>query len=238
MSDWIQIIINVILAIITIISVYYAKRTVQVAKQQLKLSANPVIGIEVKDIGIGEVFEKKYKRRNMWVELEIANIGNDPAIQILVDGEIELQYANIDGETIIPSRFPPNQKSFLMSGDKYSDTDIHLNFGNIFIKNFFESHRIMVDLNKRRIKNAPWEDPYQTAKLNVYAYYSNNIGQYFRSEYSIFIDLERNIPRNNESAKIQKIYIQRPTFLSKIIEKEQMNKEIEERNQKRELCGW
>lgn len=212
MSDWIQIIINVILAIITIISVYYAKRTVQVAKKQLKLSANPVIGIEVKDIRIGEVFAKKYKRRNMWVELEIANIGNDPAIQILVDGEIELQYANIDGETTIPSRFPPSQKSFLMSENKYSDIDIHLDFGNMFIKKFFESHRIMMDLNKKRIENTPWEDPYQTAKLNVYAYYSNNIGQYFRSEYSIFINLEGNIPKNNESAKIKKYTYQGQHF--------------------------
>ena len=36
----------------------------------------------------------------MWVEIEIANIGNDPAIEILVDGEIELEYASINGENI------------------------------------------------------------------------------------------------------------------------------------------
>ena len=61
MIDYIQIIINVVLAVITLVSVYYAKKTVQVAKEQLRLIANPVIGVEVKNIGIGKVFEKKYK---------------------------------------------------------------------------------------------------------------------------------------------------------------------------------
>ncbi len=174
----------------------------------------------------------------MWVEIEIANIGNDPAIEILVDGEIELEYASINGENIIPARFSPSQKSFLMAGKKILDESINLSFGNKFIKYFFESSKEMSKLNQERIRNTPWKDAYQTAKLTIYVYYSNNMGQYFKSEYSIYICLDGKIPRNNEIAKIQKVFIPRPTFSNKIIKKEKVEEEIAQRDLKRNLCGW
>jgi len=237
-NDWIQIIINVFLLLLTICSTYYAKRTVQVARKQLRLTSNPVIGIEVNQIKISEVFEKKFKRREMIVELEIANIGNDPAIEILIDGEIELEYSNIQGETVIPARFTPSQKSFLMLGDKICSERTNLYFGNIFINHFFESSKIMGRMNKQRIKNTPWKDPYQSAKLMVYVYYSNNLGQCFKSKYEIYIYLQGKIPKSNEKADVGMVYIPRPIFCNNIISKDILNKEIEERNKKRNLCGW
>lgn len=237
-NEWIQMGINVFLLLLTLGSTYYAKKAVQVAKEQLKLISNPVIGIEVNNIDISKVYAGKYRRRNMRAEVEITNIGGDPAIEVLIDGEIELEYSNIKGETIIPARFPPSQKSFLISGDKVSGNEIVLDFGNVFVEHFFESSKVMCELNQQRIRNTPWKDAYQTAKLIVYVYYSNNVGQYFKSQYVIYIYLEGKIPNKNEEGKVGKVYIPRPIFSNTVISKRSMESEIEARDKKRCLCGW
>ena len=44
----------------------------------------------------------------MTVELELTNVGNAPAIELMLDSEVELRYSNINNENLIPARFEPN----------------------------------------------------------------------------------------------------------------------------------
>jgi hypothetical protein len=70
------------LVALTAFYAYWTKGILAATANQTRLNLNPVIGITVKSITIGEVFGPK--RRQMNVELELSNVGNAPAIEMLV----------------------------------------------------------------------------------------------------------------------------------------------------------
>lgn len=235
--------INVI-ATITLVSVtsYYAfltRRILLATERQSKLSLDPVIGFEIDSIRISEIFGPK--RRNMSVGLKITNVGNAPAIEVLVDAEIELRYSNISGEKIIPARFEPDMISFLRPGETSDKT--HPGFGNKLITHFFDDVRESSRLNMHRIETDPTQESHKTSTLRLYAYYRNSLGQDFRSFYQIEIGMfsqigEDPIPKDDTGGEVSLFYIPRPKFHAEPIEKFIMEKEIHDRNTKRKYSGW
>ncbi len=241
MIDWIQqnsSLINAI-ATITLVSVtgYYAyltRRILEASERQSKLSLDPVVGIEIENIGISKIFGPN--RRNMSVGLKLKNVGNALAIEILVDAEIELRYSEIKSQKIIPSRFDPYMIPFLRPGE--STDKCHPNFGNKLIAHFFDDVRESSRLNLHRIETDPTKESFRTSKLKVFAYYRNSLGQQFKSKYEIEIGMRSAIPKDDEKAEVTMTYIPRPIFHAGPIQLTEKEEEIRARDANRQLCGW
>lgn len=229
---------SIILVIVTGIYVFLTKRILEATKQQSKLSLAPSVGINIKSINISEVFGPN--RRNMRVGLELTNVGNAPAIEVIVDSEVEYRHSNINGEKWIPSRFEPDVIPFLTPGDTVDKC--HPSYGNKFITHFFDDARESKRLNLHRIETAPSQESYKTSRLYIYCYYRNALGQLFKSSYDIEIGLDpfsnENIPSDDETCEVVMSYIPRPSFHVEPITSEAMETEILLRNSKRKLCGW
>ncbi len=246
MMNWIQqyssainVLTTTVLVLITACYVYLTWLILKASEKQSRLSLAPVLGIKINEINISEVFGPN--RRNMGVALELTNVGNAPAIEILVDSEIHLRYSDIKGEKSIPARFEPDMIPFMRPGE--TNNECHLGFGNTLITHFFDDVRESTRLNLHRIETNPGKESFKTSRIRVFTYYRNSIGQYFKSSYEIEIDLSDvngsdPIPKDNKTAKVNMIYIPRPTFYAIPITSDIMEKGIEDRNRKRDLCGW
>lgn len=243
-SGWLQLnfvalgslLITVVLVLINVVYVYYTKKTLDAIIRQSNLSHNPVIGIHINNMKISKVFGPS--RRQLSVGLLLVNIGNSPAIEVLVDAEMRLQYSSINGEKVIPSRTEPSSAPFIRQGEELKDDPmISPNFGNTCVTHLLDDFRECHRLNTLRIETDPTKESYEASRLKIIVYYKNNVGQYFMSAYETNLHLEE-IPKENETADLTQIYIPRPVFCSGPIQKEQMDKEISERNKKRDLCGW
>ena len=236
----ISLITTITLVIITAVYVFFTKRILDTSVQQSKLAYNPVIGINLDSMIISEVFGPD--RRNMNINLELTNVGNAPAIEVIVDAEITFTYSNIQGEKTIPARFEPENIPFIRPNEELDQSSCSSNFGNTLITHLFDDFREANRLNIHRIKTDPTQESYNASCLKIIIYYRNNIGQYFESNYETYLHLEstndNEFPKDNESAELKQIYIPRPKFHTSPISKEKMDKEISVRNSKRELCGW
>ncbi len=240
-NEIISIILTLSLVLITGFYVIFTKRILNATVNQLKLSFNPVIGINIINMNISEVYGTG--RRNLNIELELINVGNAPAIEILPDGELLLEYSNIDGEKIIPARFEPRKIPFIRTDDKLKeDLKTSLSFGNICITHLFDDFRESDRLNKLRIETSPSSEPYFSTKLKIIVYYRNNIGQYFESIYEIYLNLGSSgvviIPKDNETVELMAINHPNSYFQVKPIQQVDMIKEIAKRNKKRDIGGW
>ncbi|HLW39439.1 MAG TPA: hypothetical protein VKX31_03540, partial [Brumimicrobium sp.] len=209
--------------------------------KQSKLTYNPVIGIKIKSIGISKVFGKG--RRNLNVDLELINVGNAPAIEVQIDSEIIYTHSEIKGEKSIPARFEPSMVSFLRTGDELKeDFKYSPSFGNACITHLFDDFRESHRLNVHRIETDPSRESYNASRIRVIVYYKNNVGQYFESVYESYLhlgaDIETVFPKDNESGTLTELNVPRAKFHSGPIDKEKMEKEIANRNNKRDLCGW
>ncbi|GAG59067.1 unnamed protein product [marine sediment metagenome] len=109
-----SLLVTIILVIITGVYVYFTKRILDSSIRQLNLLPNPVIGIRIEHMTVGKVFGPS--RRNFSIGLSLTNVSNAPAIEVLIDAELTLQYSNIKGEKVIPVRFEPNSVPFIRQG--------------------------------------------------------------------------------------------------------------------------
>jgi hypothetical protein len=227
---------TIILLIINGIYIYLTKKTLDITVRQSNLVSNPVIGIRLGKMGISSVFGPS--RRNLSIGLNLVNVGSAPAIEVLVDAEIVLQYSNIQNEKTIPARYEPASISFIRPSEEIPENGIHdPSFGNTCITHLLDDFRERKRLNTLRIETDPTKDPYDASMLRVCIYYQNNLSQYFESVYEVYLHLEK-LPKDDETAELSTIYIPRPKFHAGPISKEKMDKEISYRNTKRDLCGW
>lgn len=230
---------TLLLVALTAFYAYWTKGILAATANQSRLSQNPVIGIEVREIGISEVFGPE--RRNMGVALELSNVGNAPAIEVLVDAELELRYSSINGERVIPTRFEPEMIPFIRPGE--SSAAACPTFGNKCITHFFDDVRESARLNAHRLETDPSKESYKTSRLRVIVYYRNSLEQHFKSQYETEICLEASeggnqIPPDDAIADVTQIYIPRPVFHAGIADELSTKRELEERNAKRNLSGW
>lgn len=231
----ISLISTLTLVIVNILYVYLTKKALNVAIRQSNLVYNPVVGIRLCKMGISKMYGPS--RRNLSIGLRLTNVGNAPAIDVLVDAEIILQYSNIQGEKVIPARFEPASIPFIRPGEEITDRSIFPDFGNTCVTHLLDDFRECHRLNTLRIETDPTREPYNASMLRVCVYYRNSLEQYFESVYETYLHLEK-IPKENESAEVTQIYIPRPKFHTRPILKAEMDKKMAERDAKRDLCGW
>ena len=246
MLDWIQthsevisLASSLLLLVVTGIYVYLTKRILEATKCASRLALNPVIGIEVGEIRIGEVYGKR-KRRNMSVDLKLTNVGNAPAIETLVDAEIILAYSAINGEQFIPSRFEPQMISFIKADQAIEDSSP--SFGNTLITHLLDDYREQLRLNTHRIETNPTQETFSASQLRIIVSYRNSVGQPYESTYQVHLHLGETksieIPKENESVKMIQMNIPRPRFHSGPVQRTETDAGLLARNRLRDLCGW
>ena len=232
---------TLVLVGLTAFYVFWTKGILAATAAQARLSLIPVIGITVKSIRISEVFGPN--RRNMGVELELSNVGNAPAIELLVDSEVELRYSSIKGVSCVPARFEPNVVPFLKPGDQITGPAVSPSYGNTFLTRFFDDIRESLRLNIHRIETNPTQESFKTSRLAIIVFYRNSLGQHFRSRYEIEIGFwhlngTKPIPGDDESCDVDMSYIPRPTFHAEPVAEREIEAELAKRNTVRDLCGW
>ena len=223
---------------ITAVYVYLTKRMVGAAETASKLALDPVIGIEVRGMLIGEEFGEG--RRNLGVELTLTNVGRAPAIEVLVDGEFVLQYARISDEDTIPSRFEPEVLPFVQPGQATQLGGPH--FGNALVLSLIDDFREFMRLNDHRIATDPTREAFTASRLRIIVYYRNSVGQHFESTYETHVHMgegtRTKIPGPDERGVLSQIYVPRPKFHAGPISKAVIEAGLATRNRKRDLCGW
>jgi len=221
-----------VLVIVTTIYVYVTKRILDETRKQSTLSYNPVLGVKLESVHVGQVFGPQ--RRQMGAEFTLLNIGNAPAVNILCDAEVVLKYSNIDKETEIPSRHEPTVIPFIQPGEAVKDFN-YPNFGNTCVTHVLDDFRECSRLNKLRLEKDPTQEAYHATKLRIYAYYRNTLNQYFESIYEVQMGCDE-IPQHDEIKELH-LYPD-PHFHSGPTTKKEMDERISLRNSKRNLCGW
>jgi hypothetical protein len=232
----ISLLITLLLLITTAIYVYFTKKIVDAAIRQVNLIHNPVIGIRLGPMTIGKIYQNF--RRSLSIRISLSNIGNAPAIKLLVDGELIFRYTEIKGSNEIPARFEPRFISYMQPGEELREGMAYsLSFGNDCIRYLFDDLRECHCLNMERIKTNPSRYPYPSARLITYVYYQNNLGQYFKSIYKTNLNLKE-IPKEDESAEVKETYYPSPEFISSPVSLDEIEKNISLRNSRRFLSGW
>ncbi len=228
-----------ILVLLTGFYAYWTKGILKATLNQSKLAQAPVIGISIKKIWISEVFGPD--RRNMNVDLEIINVGNAPAIEVLIDAEIEYRYSKIGGKNNAPARFESEMIPYVKPGDTAETAKP--NFGNKAILHFFDDVREANRLNLHRIQTKPTQSPFKTSKLTVFAYYRNSFDQWFMSSLETEICIwkmlgEELIPKDDESIEVTQSNIPRKKFHSGVIDHSIVDETLKERDSRRNDSGW
>jgi hypothetical protein len=246
MFEWIQInsasitvIATIALVSVTAFYAYLTWRILRATEVQSKLSLDPVIGITIKEGGISEVFGPD--RRNMSFKLELVNVGNAPAIEVLVDAEITFRHTNIKGRKTVPARFEPDVIPFIQPSEK--NEECSPNFGNKAIVHFFDDVRESLRLNWHRIDTDPTRESFDASRLRIICYYRNSLSQIFKSYYETEIDLwgddpKDPIPDEKENKEISMPRLPRPEFHAEPITRDLMDEELSNRKSIRKLSGW
>jgi len=249
---------SVILILVTAAYVILTKQILESTKHEVELSYSPVIGIRLGNMYIMPVYGDN--RRSFGVDLTITNVGNAPAIEIQIDSEIELTHSNIEGEKVIPARFEPSMIPFLRQGEEFPDTNqpepdrhaTHQSYGNTCINHMIFDFTKNHELNVERVHSHPTDESYVSTKIRIFVYCKNHLNQYFLSQYETYIEpsqIEGNpIPcfairenpglPNDRRIELRANNIPRPKFTTRLIAYEEMMHSINERNRKRNLCGW
>ena len=222
--------------IVTIVYVVFTRHLVKITKQSFQCQLAPLIGIEIKKITVGPPFGPE--RRQMSVVLSLSNVGNAPAINVLIDSEFDFRYSKISGSSTIPQRFEPMAVAFIPQGETESGPQIDQSYGNSFVTSLLDEAREAHRLNAHRIATNPSQEFYKMSRLKVFAYYRNAVGQYFKSCYSCEVCIFDPKDIDKDKFDLSIIYMPSPEFYAIPIKESEMLKELAERNSRRELCGW
>jgi hypothetical protein len=221
------------LVIVTVVYVIITNKILESSKQQMGLLQNPVIGIQIDNMGI--FYDPTKELHGFSVEISIVNLGSAPALEIYQDAEIRLKYSNIGGENILPQEFGLSFYPFLRVDSK-SD-----NFGFTYWNEV--ANHLKQDFTKQYAKNAELleksqEPEYDAVTLCIFVYYKNNLNQHFKSYFETYIVNGTPLQPINLSAdydiNIISINLPKQIFYAKPITKNEYENEITSRNLKRE----
>lgn len=236
---------NILLVIVTFAYVRLTKSMVKVAERQVKVASNPILGIKITKMHISKV--DGHKRRTLTVEIDVVNIGNGPAINIQIDGEIILSHNDVNGEKVMPAYSEPRRLPFLIAGQKSDDNfESNVYFSHKTILYLFDDFREAERLNRHRINTDPTIEAFNASKLIIFVYYSNNLGQQFKSSFETYVTLgmemkedldaksvtvkPRKIPSDYQEIELDYHPYIRPEFNSGLIEEKKIEQELYKRN--------
>ena len=188
---------------------------------------------------IGAVYGQR-RRRELNVDLLLTNVGNAPAIEVGVDGEIILEHSQIKGHKAIPQRYEPQMIPYIMSD--LSPTGAFLALGNTLLTHLFDDFREYQRLNIHRIQTTPTSDSYEASRLRVIVTYRNSVGQYYASTYTVRVHLgdfpKVEIPQDDEKGHLVCVDVHRAQFHAGPIPQDEADRSLASRNGLRFLCGW
>jgi hypothetical protein len=125
-------------------------------------------------------------RRGLTVNWQVDNGGNSPAIDLIVDVEVILTNASIEGRKVIPSQGKPEQLAFLSANaEPYSR---HAVFGKTLVAAILEDYRNCrrENTNMRREQDkyaSICQVEFSHPRVRVVTYYRNYLEVCFRSTY-------------------------------------------------------
>jgi hypothetical protein len=248
MTDTINIILSAVLAVLTLIYVYFTYRLFSVSSKGVESQARPVLAISVSNIRMGHKFLDG-NRQDFSVAYTIQNIGNSAAIAISLDCEVRLLHTQVEGASEIPQRFPPDIVNFLPSGERYEHS---FSFGNKACSLIREDYKDSERMNLKRIELNPTQEAIGSPVVIVSAYYRNIHGDLFVSRFTSSFSPFRNepdgrggfrfagwgMPDRDEDISFSLIRYKELSFETKSMSQKQVDQEMAQREQRRHLSGW
>jgi len=212
---------------------------------QSKLQYSPVIGITVDKMWISNKTQAE-QIRDFAIYLTLLNLGNSPAIEIYVDGEIVLQHVEVHGYSEMPSRFWPCLIPFLKPDESVTegaDKRFSPVFGYPCIQAMFEDWKHCFDEERwqtvvERVKEENdlnlWQRFNQVIRqpvLRIIVYYRNHLDQHFKSLYEIPLLLDQEL--TDDAIEVREAGVPMPKFYAAPIAEAEMKEEMAEREIRR-----
>lgn len=241
---FILVIANVLLVCVTAVYVFLTRKIARFSEMQFKTASNPIIGVRVSKMYVSKA-NGNYGR-TLKISTDLQNIGNAPAINIQVIGEIIFGHTKINGSPTIPAHDSIRTVPYILPGEKFDthfETDLF--FGKNAVIHLFDDFRENHRLNRLRIDTDPSKEPYEGPKLRIRLFYGNNLDQLFESIFEVFIEpgleiyeeggkkkgREKAIPTaDGEDLELGFHPYKRPIFNSSMIDRFAYNKILEEIN--------
>lgn len=230
---------TVVLVIVTSYYAFLTKKILEKNDEMTLINLNPSLGVKIVEIVISPLWGEG--RRSLTSGLEITNIGNSTATDILLDGEIELSAAKFGETQVIPMRFEPFCINFLPANQTVDDQC--LDFGHLAVEAFIQNEVEIHKQNVKRIELRPEWSSIKGGKLRIFLYYRNTMNKFFKTTFESHISLDHmglEIPeiKGDSEYKVIPIFIPRPKMINQTTTLDEIESEIEHRNEKRDLSGW
>jgi hypothetical protein len=234
-----------LLAFLTARYVRLTGQLLQTSERQAKLAANPVLGIRVLKIHIGDVFGPD--RQDLSVSYELANLSDAPALSVTIDGEILLRYVNVKGEQRIPQRFDPESLEYIRRDEIITPDKarISLSFGNLAVRATLDDLVEEERRNFERLEKDPTRESYRGPRLRLVVRYSNNLAQRFKTEWEADLGVWNTeagggwkLPERRTNIELTHMYVPRPIFHSGPETENEMRSDLNRMAANRPLSGW
>ncbi len=186
--------------------------------------------------------------RDFGTQLMLINLGNAPAIEINVDGEIVLQHFAVGDCSDLPSRFWSQMIPFLRPDEAATEGE-GKHFSPIF---GFPCIVAMYEDWKRCFDEARWKPAMEEVKeveelniwqrfnmvvkqpvLRIVVYYRNHLEQYFKSTLEVPLYLQEEL--TDEPLEIREAGVPSTVFHAGPIDKDKMIDEMKDREKRRRL---
>jgi len=224
---------TLILVFVTAVYVKYTQSMMKSAETQFISQQNPVIGIKINNMFLVDNSDG-YRQFN--IDFTLINLGNAPALEVLIDSEIKSNFFDIKGENVIPSRWISTIPYIRVGEELHSDPELKDTpfFSQSFNSDVFEimdkGFKKEQKLNDKRVKKNH-ESEYYSNIISIEIYCKNSFNQFFKSHFETHLMLGKKFPGYIE---VKPLFMPAPKFYSKPISEDDFNKEISLRKLKRE----
>jgi hypothetical protein len=224
---------TLILVIITAVYVKFTQSMMDSAKAQFISQQNPVIGIKVNDMYLGCISES-YLQFN--IDFTLTNLGNAPALEVLIDSEIKSNFFHFKGENVIPSRWVSTIPFIRVGEELYSDPQVKNApfFSQSFNSDVFEimdkGFKKEQKLNQKRIEKNH-EPEYRSNIFLIDVYCKNSFNHFFKSHFETYLILGEKFP---DYIEVKPYFEPAQKFYSRPISEDDFKEETASRKLKRE----
>jgi len=235
-ASWVLVGVTGALAIMTGIYACMTHKILLETRRQTKLMPNPVLAIHLHALEMEEGPDGS--ARNLAIHFDLSNKGNAPAIDVSTDAEIVLHYTYRNGQQELPAHSAGGRIAFI--GTKKRDSVAALDpkeyprFGPITLDHLRREFLKRAELASKGQDTGSNPIKYEPPILRIHAYYRNNLQQYFKSLYEAYLDASM-APGGQRITDLSPAKSPAPTFSAYTVSKQDMDKELSGRNQKRRL---
>lgn len=224
---------TLILVLVTAIYVKFTQSMMESAKAQFISQQNPVIGIKIDNMFLvcNPDCDPQFN-----IDFTLINLGNAPALEVLIDSEIKLNLSDIKGENVIPSRWVSTIPYIRVGEELYSDPELagapvfSQSFNSEVSKAMEKSFKKEQISNQKRIEKN-YEPEYNSSIFSIDVYCKNSFNHFFKSHFETHLFLGENCP---EYIEVKPFFEPNQIFYSKSIYEDDFKKEMSLRKMRRE----